>query len=155
MTAEIVNLEDAGAKLLRDRKVFRLRLEGESIRQIAEDLHCSVGEVQASMARMSCGVTQQLRASTVELECERLDALTKVYFKLAEGGDKDAAMLVIRLMDRRAGFMGTNIQPRGESAMMDQRPAGDSATDKILAALDRLAHGPIIEGEVTDDGPGS
>jgi len=146
----VVNLSDAGERYLRDRRVFRLRLEGSSLREIGEELGCSIAEVQASMARMSCGVSQQLRASTVELECERLDALTKVFFKQAEGGDKESAMLVIRLMDRRAGFMGTNIQPRGENALNDQRQVGDSATDKIEAALDRLAHGPIIEGEALE-----
>jgi hypothetical protein len=149
MTAEIVNLQDAGAKWERDRKALRMALAGDSVRHISEELHCSIAEVESAIVRMSGGVTQQLRARTVALECERLDILHKVYFKKAEEGDKESAMLVIRLMDRRSRFMGTDIQPRGEHALNDQRPAGDSATDKILAALDRLA-GPIIEGEVVE-----
>jgi hypothetical protein len=148
MTAEIVHLEDAGAKFERDRKAFRLAIEGTSVRQIAEDLHCSPSEVEASLIRMSGGVTPRLRERTVSLGLERLDALMKIYFLKAEGGDIEAAAMVLRLMERQARFLGLDIQPRGESALNDMRPQPASATDRIMEALNRLADGQVIEGEV-------
>jgi len=154
MTAEIVNWEDAAAKFERDRKAFRLRLNGVPVRQIAHQLDCTVGEVEGSLTRMCGGVTPTLRARTVEIELERLDDLTQIYFGKAREGDYDACALVIRLMERRARMLGIDIQPRA-GISDDSRPEPATTTDKIMAALDRLAHGPVIEGEVVDDSNGA
>jgi hypothetical protein len=151
MTAEIVNWEDAATKFERDRQAFRLRLNGVPVRAIADQLKCPPSEIEASLIRMCGGVTPSLRARTVEIELERLDDLTQVYFGKARTGDYDACALVLRLMERRSRMLGLDIQPRGESALNESRPQATSTVDKIMAAIDNLAHGPVIEGEITKD----
>jgi hypothetical protein len=150
MTAEIVNWDDAQTKFERDRAAFRLRLNGVPVRTIADQLKCTIGEIEGSLTRMCGGVTPTLRARTVEIELERLDDLTQVYFTKARTGDVDACAMVLRLMDHRAKMLGLYIQPRAFGSD-EARPEGTSTHDKIRAALDNLAHGPVIEGEVAKD----
>jgi hypothetical protein len=147
MTAEIVNWEDAAGKFERDRKAFRLRLDGVSVRSISEQLKCTPAEVEGSLIRMCGGVTPTLRARTVEIELERLDDLTTVYFAKARDGNLEACAMVLRLMDHRAKVLGLYIQPRA-FAPDEDRPQQSNTVDKIMAALNNLKHGPVVEGEV-------
>lgn len=151
MTAEVVSYQDVAARYERDRKAFRLRLNGVSERQIAETLQCDPLEVRAAFARMSGDVTPDMRQRALLTDLERLDDLNQIFYQKARAGDHEAAALCIRFMDRRAKFLGLDIQPRGETALHDAMPRTASSTDKIMAALDRLAHGPVIEGEAVKD----
>lgn len=150
MTAEIVNWDDAAAKFERDRQAFRMRLNGVPVRAIADHLKCTPAEVEGSLVRMCGGVTPTLRARTVEIELERLDDLTQVYFAQARTGNIDACAMVLRLMDHRAKMLGLYIQPRA-FASDDNRPQATSTVDKVMAALNNLAHGPVIEGEAVKE----
>lgn len=152
MSAEVVHYEDAAERFKRDRMVFRLKLLGMPAWQIAEELKCTPDDVQSSMIRMCAGVTPELRARTVAVELERLDDLNQIYYAKARAGDYDACSLVIRLMERRARMLGIDIQPRGESALHEAMPQPQSSVDKIMEALNRLAHGPVIDGEVAEGG---
>jgi hypothetical protein len=151
MTAEIVNWDDAAAKFERDRRAFRLRLNGVPVRAIATQLECTPADVESSLIRMCGGVTPSLRARTVEIELERLDDLTQIYFGKAREGDYEATGLVLRLMERRSRMLGLDIMPRA-FASDENRPPPASTTDKIMEALNRLKHGPIIEGEAVEEG---
>ena len=151
MSAEVVSYEDAAARFERDRKVFRLRLNGVPVRQIAETLHCTPEEAQAAVIRMCGGVTPDLRTRTIEIDLERLDDLNQIYYQKARAGDHEACALVIRLMERRARMLGLDIQPRGETALHESMPRPQTSTDKIMEALERLAHGPVIEGEAVEE----
>lgn len=152
MAAEVVTYEDVAAKYETDRKAFRLRLNGVSERQIAETLgYPDISEVQAAIARMGGDVDPDTRKRALRTDLDRLDDLNQIFYQKARAGDHEAAALCIRFMDRRAKFLGLDIQPRGETALHEAMPAQTSSTDRIMAALERLAHGPIIEGEVVKD----
>lgn len=147
MTAQIVNL-DAEQRFRRDRDVFRKKLEGFPYWHIARELDCTVDEVKAALTRMCAGVTPELKARTVEINCERLDDLMQVYYAKAHDGDKEAAAVVIRLMDRQAKFLGLDVLPRSDAAQDYKREP--SRHEKIMEAIFRVARGPVIEGEAVE-----
>jgi len=152
MTAEVIAYEDVAGRFERDRKAFRLRLNGVPVWQIAEALACSTNDVEASLKRMCAGVTPELRAKTVELDLERLDDLMQVYFLKARGGDREAANLVIRMMDRQSRFLGLDVLPQAATVRDQTREPKSYA--KIREAIYRVARGPVIDGEVTKDDKG-
>ncbi|HKA81571.1 MAG TPA: hypothetical protein VKD43_16150, partial [Xanthobacteraceae bacterium] len=148
MTADVIHIDDVASRFERDRKAFRLRLNGVPVWQIAETLQCSAHEVDASLKRMCAGVTPELRSKTVELDLERLDDLMQVYFLKARGGDKEAANLVIRMMDRQSRFLGLDVLPQATAARDQTRePKG---FEKIREAIYRVARGPVIDGEAVE-----
>jgi hypothetical protein len=152
MGEQVVTYQDVADRFETDRKAFRLRLNGVPERQIAETLgYASAEEVGHAVARMSGGVNPTMVRRALATDLDRLDDLNQVFYQKARGGDHEAAALCIRFMDRRAKFLGLDVQPRGESALNAAMPEQVSSTDKIMAALDRLAHGPIIEGEAVKD----
>jgi hypothetical protein len=152
MSAEVVSYQDVAERFERDRKAFRLRLNGVPERQIAETLgYHDAGEVASAVARMSGGVNPSMRQRALAIDLDRLDDLMQIYYQKARQGDHESGALCVRFMDRRAKYLGLDIQPRGETALNDAMPAQASSTDRIMAALDRLADGPIIEGEAIKD----
>ena len=56
MTADVISFDD----LTRDRKAFRLRLAGMSTLRIADELRCSLDQVEQALTRMCAGVTPEL-----------------------------------------------------------------------------------------------
>lgn len=150
MSAEIVNFADNAERYERDRQAFRLRLAGVSERQIAEQLKCSRDDVRGSLMRMAGGVTPELRARTIEMEMERLDDMQKAFYLKVTAGDETACAIVLRIMDHRAKMLGLYAPPRSDSALDTAMPQVQSSTDRIAAAIQRVARGPVIEGEAVE-----
>jgi hypothetical protein len=151
MSAEVVSYQDVTQKFEQDRKILRLRLNGVPDWQIAETLQVEPQEVDRALSRTAGGINPTLRSRTLALDLARLDDLNQIFYQKARNGDHEAASLCVRFMDRRAKFLGLDVQPRGENALHEAMPEQASATEKIMAALDRLANGPIIEGEAIKD----
>lgn len=150
--AEVIQYKDHTKQLERDRTIFRKRLAGFSARDIADELGLeTVGEVFAAMNRMGTGITPEYKARVVELDLERLEELHKVYFEKAIAGDKEAASLVCRFMDRRAKYCGLDVLPGASTATDDSREP--SSFDKVYEVIMRMARGPTIEGEVVVEEP--
>jgi hypothetical protein len=155
MTADVVKFEDAAQTFERDRNVWRLRLIGTAPRRIAEQLNCTIDQVNASIVRMIGGVSPELRARTVALELDRLDEMQQGFYvdalrKPERKPDPDAANIVLNIMERRARLLGLDAPPRGDIPLNDLMEARQTSTEKIRAALDRLAGktNTVIEGEV-------
>lgn len=146
MTAEVVNFDEAKRFEL-DRQAFRLKLTGFPHWQIARQLKCTVDEVKASLIRMCAGVTPELKARTVEINLERCEDLMQIYYTRARGGDPEATVLCIRLMDRQSKFLGLDVLPGGTTHDYKREP---SNYDKIREAVLRVARGPVIEGEAVE-----
>ena len=151
MTAEIVNYEDVAARHHRDRMAFRLRLAGMPVRQIAQELKCEPADVQGSLMRMCAGVTPELRARAVEMELERLDDMQQVfYLKMRNDSSEEAGALVLRIMERRAKLLGLDAPPRGDTAIDEAMPRPQTSVDRIRAAIERVARGPVIDAEAVE-----
>jgi len=150
MTAEVIQYEDAAARLARDRQIFRLKLHAVPNWQICETLQCSPSDIDAAMHRMGTGVTPEFKNRVLELDMARLDELHKAYYEKALAGDKGAAVLCLRFIDRRAKFCGLDTLPRAEALADDSREP--SSFDQVYEVIMRLARGPTIEGEVVQEG---
>lgn len=157
MTATIIPYEDASSMFERDKKVFHLRLAGVSPRRIAEELSCSLDQVEQSLDRMTGGVSPALRQRTILMELERLDALQKVHYANALNGQIGATLVVVKLMERRSRYLGLDAPVRTDDPLggAGQR---ESSTEGLLRELDRIAaergppgSGPIIEAEVVPE----
>jgi hypothetical protein len=101
-----------------EQAIFRARLAGHSVRGIAQEFHCSVAHVQTVIDRSCQPIDAHLRKHTLLLELERLDELEKVFQQKASAGDTLAAMLVLEIRDRRAGYLG---KPRRKARWMGRR----------------------------------
>jgi hypothetical protein len=153
MGTDILDLDDAAATFDRDTKAWRMRLSLYQPRDIARALGCSLAEVNLSIARMSMGVSKDIRAMTVALELERLDELERGFYKdaLPSGdrrGSADAAVIVLRCTALRMSLLGLAAPPRAD-------PLGDikepqTSTEELQNAIDRLVgkKDRTIDGEV-------
>jgi|SRR5215470_9276856 len=148
MAAEVIQVEDAHEKFERDRKIFRLALNGVPAWQIAEQLHCSRQDVEAGVTRMCAGVTPELKARTVELNCERLNDLYQQWFMRARNGSYEALRGVISIMDRQSKFLGLDVLPQAAAVRDEKREP--KSFEKIREAVYRIARGKVIEGEAVE-----
>jgi hypothetical protein len=153
--ATIISLNDAGASLERDRMAFKLRLTGMSNRRIAEELRCTVSQVEASLVRMMGGVTPELRHRTLQIELERLDVLQAAHFEKAAEGDDDATLTTLKIMERRARMLGLDAPARIDVIERALTAKEVNSTERIQQVLDEIAgkSNLMIEGEVIDAEP--
>src|SRR5262245_29247189 len=150
-TGVVVRYEDAAARFERDRKVFGLRLEGLSQRAIAEQLEIGIDDVQSSLTRMFGGVTPELRARAIEEEVARCDAMYQKFYLRAIGGEGEAALIALKIMERRARLLGLD-RPAADGSALNEAMRGSqqSSSDRINAALDRIVgKATVIEGKAT------
>jgi len=150
--AQIISLNDPTASLERDRKAFRLRLAGGSVRAIAEELGCSTDEVESALARCMGAVTPGMRQRAIQLELDRLDALQKGHYEKACAGDVDATAISLKIMELRAKMLGLIAPQRSDDvlgrALADKQ---ENTTDRIRRALDLIVNGKEIDGEVVKE----
>ena len=126
--------------ITRERAMFLDRVRGKSVRAIAEEFGISPTECQAIISSQCQHVDMQLKLHTVELELARIDALSAVYYPLAQAGNQAACATWIRLQERRAAYLGTETPLRIESTMARAEAAPrSSGVDRIMEALNRIA----------------
>jgi hypothetical protein len=128
--------------LSREEQMFQARLSGVPIRRIAMEHGCTPEEAQNIISGMCTSVTAQGRLHSLELELERVDVLQEVFFTKAKAGDPQCAAIVIRLQEIRSNLLGLNapVSYLNSVQLMTQPMQPENSTDKILAALNRLAH---------------
>jgi len=146
--ADVIQLSDHTALLERDRQMFRMRIEGKSVREITDELNCSIADVHAAQHRMAAGVTPEFRQRILEVEIARLEALHKVFFKKGEEGDVEAGNWCIRRADRMSKWLGLDVMPRGDT--VDDKTREPSSYEKITEVLMTLKYGPTIDGEAIE-----
>lgn len=158
MTTDLFLYKDAQAQRQRDAEIFKLRLEGHSLRAIADGYEITSDDVRAALKRMVVGMSPRYRADLVELENERLDSMLQPIMQQAQLGSLDHIETVLKLMDRRAKLLGLDA-PVKTSHTSDAEKAPDSgavsSSDRLLERLHKLRSegSPIIEGEVVDVTP--
>src|SRR5215831_2148671 len=65
----------------RDDFILQERLAGRSARAISKELHCTVGEVNASLDRTLPKVDNDARRRYVALDLNRLDGMLEAFYK--------------------------------------------------------------------------
>src|SRR5262252_641679 len=122
----------------RDDFILQERLTGRSARSIAKELHCTVGEVDASLDRTLPKIDNDARRRYVALDLNRLDALLKVFFARAiEKVDAQAGLLVVKILERRALLLGLD-SPQKLDIVQVQAHKEPPRHERIRAAIERL-----------------
>jgi hypothetical protein len=149
--ADVVKFEDAALTFERDKKVFRMRIGGASLRRIAEQVGCTVEEATASWIRGLGAVPPDFRARMAQTELERTDELQLAFWTKALSGNAKAAEIVLKCQERRAKLLGLDAQPHTD-APLDSAASKvkTTSTERITAALDRIVGKPntVIDGDV-------
>ena len=94
-------------------EAIQLRREGKSYRDISAALGCSVSTAFSDVQKELQEVRKKTRedAETVrDIELERLDLMLKALFPKAQAGDTKAACTILKIMDRRAKYLGLDAQ---------------------------------------------
>lgn len=131
----------------RRAKVWELRKAGYSTRKIAKALGVSISpikhDIQVTLRELGAQMTEDLTAYRAE-ELERLNTLLTGMWKSACGGDVAAAMVCIRIAERRAKLLGLDapvkVQAEGVSFVQ--------VLQQVAARLDVTM--PPIESSASD-----
>lgn len=102
------NLNEAAA-MDRACQAFALRRAGLGYAAIAVELGCSAPTAKSCVDQWLGFMAEHLRedhADVLAIEVDRLDGLTETYYPLALAGDGKAAEVVLRVMERRARYLG-------------------------------------------------
>src|SRR5262245_27003528 len=134
--------------LSKHSRAFRLRLAGVAPRRIAEELGCTVKQVEELLASMCPAVSPELRERTRQLELARLDELQRAHYAAALAGGATATMVVLKIMERRSRMLGLDVPTRIEAVQLLEPPARETSTERIRRVLADL----VAEGDPGGDG---
>lgn len=93
----------------RDAEIFRLRLSGLSTDMIARQLGESASLINAVIRTEIKRINSECTEAAQEvqsMELIRLDQMMQVHMTHALAGDIEASMMVLRIMERRAKYLG-------------------------------------------------
>jgi hypothetical protein len=120
---------------VRDDFILQERLSGKSARSISKELRCTVGEVNASLDRTLPKVDNDLRRRYVALDLDRLDGLLETFYKRAiEKVDTQAALCVVKILERRALLLGLD-SPQKLDIVQVQAEQQPSSHEKIRRTI--------------------
>lgn len=116
-------------------------LTNKRIHALARRHGCGVDDINAALDAHPV-VTD--RAAYVRrclsLELMHLDEYEEVFRAKALDGNDVSGALVLKIQERRATLLGLNAAPQSSVKIIDATPTNKpTSTEKILAALDRLA----------------
>jgi len=115
-------------------QVIQLRLSGHSYDEIAQYLGLSKRRVQRIIERELSRSFREPTELLLQMELDRLDALQRAYWDAAIAGDGEAADRVLRIMDRRARYLGLDRQDTVQEDL-------GKAVLKLVTRLQELAGG--------------
>jgi hypothetical protein len=141
----------------RDEAIFRRRLAGKSIRAIAREFRCEPAEVSEIVERMCTPVSPAMRRQVLALDLERLDELMATFYEEARTGDASAAVIVLKVSERRASLLGLDVPAsvRGDNIQLPAAAKEPSSLDRIRAAIDLVTSQCAAPVLVTGNGSGS
>ncbi|MEK9722157.1 MAG: hypothetical protein VW405_01570, partial [Rhodospirillaceae bacterium] len=93
----------------RAAQAFALRRTGMGYQRIAEAMCVSVSTAKACVDEWLAFMAAELaedHSAVLSLEVERLDGLTEAFYPRALDGDPKAAEIVLKVMERRARYLG-------------------------------------------------
>lgn len=145
----------------RQAEALRLRVEGLTIRQIADRLEVSVGTVSNDLQAAQQATITPLVAELRETEGAKLDLLEgRIRGVLAEPRDQGTLLKAVdralRIAERRARLMGLDMPPQvqmGRPAVVDTQ--ADVELRELIAEARSALEGPGVPGRtIKVGGPG-
>src|SRR6516165_1657940 len=127
-------------ELLHHDAIIRERIIGKSVRAIAQDLGCSIAEVNKALDLFAVAtINAKVRTHTLALELSRLDELQSVFYERAKAGDVASGMLLTKIMERRSCLLGLNSPVRVDAQLLidkraSSRPARSASAPRSIAS---------------------
>jgi len=124
----------------RYRKALELRKAGATYDQIAAQLGYSAKAaarhaVQAAIKE----IIREPAEEVIQLELSRLDAMLLGCWTKAKSGDVHCIDRALRIMERRASYLGIDAPKRSSTEMAGELKVTDGAHEQLLARIARLA----------------
>jgi hypothetical protein len=143
---KVVRLEDPD-----EEQILNARLAGTPARLVAKQFGCTQARVDQVVDKLVSQVDARYRSRVFALECERLELLSRTYFKPALEGDTNAALIWCKLGVYRASLLGLNAPLRSEVEVIEQRggPERPVGLAKLELAFRQIA--PKKPSEPEDD----
>lgn len=123
----------------RNGMIWRLYLEGHTQESLAERFDVSQQRISQIIEQVRESIPEVNRVAAALLDLERLDLLLTGSMPPALAGDARAAAAVLRILERRAKALGTDVNQPLE-VVLDARldVAGQLVADALAAALDAV-----------------
>lgn len=126
----------------KENAVLELRRSGETWARIAEIVgYANASGAQKAYARVVIRVQRDSVEDIRDLELDRLDKIQRSYWRPAiVDGDKKAAELVLKIMDRRAKLLGLDAPNRVQAEVVNYDGSFDIDGDieRIIGLLDQV-----------------
>jgi hypothetical protein len=129
------------AQIEKENNVLALRAQSFTWRAIAEQVGYASGSgaLKAYMRAVKRQQKEPVEAA-LYMELERLDEMQSVYWEPAIQGNMRAGEFVLKIMDRRAKFLGLDAPTKIQAEVVNY----DGGAGSIDAEVDRIAR--IIDG---------
>jgi hypothetical protein len=125
------------------RRILSMRYQGYEVPDIAHILDLSPSAVRSNIDRAAAATADEYRATIVrEAELLKLEEMESPFLATAAEGDHKSAMVVLKLMERRAALLGSDKAPSP-----GQVPGGGNVYNlvTVLASMSRQSHSPKFE----------
>jgi hypothetical protein len=147
----------AAGQAEQQRKALELRKAGATYDQIADQLGLANRSVAWKLVKTAIDeITREAAEEVLALELARLDSMLLGLWTKAKAGDPAAVDRALRIMDRRASFLGLDAPKRNEVSGASGGPMvftfSESFPDEQLRAL--AADDPREPGGVETGGSG-
>lgn len=127
----------AAQRAERRKKVFDLRLMGQSVNAIAEDLGVSVNVVRGDLKRVLDKVPKRDAKNLYTLQLERYDTLLLVMMNQALTGDQFAVDRAVNIMRQIERLTGIEHPPETDNATINATQALKSLAETINKLADQ------------------
>jgi hypothetical protein len=146
------------------KQVFELRVQGFSVRAIADKLKrggykTSTSDVQRILQTEleGLGASQETKEGARALSLQRLDDWTRSLFSRTKKGDEKAITTALRLDERRARYLGTDAPEEHQVKLsvlgqlnwvfdMITKELGPDATQRVLRRIGEEGGPPALGG---------
>lgn len=117
----------------RKAEALKLRKSGATYDEIAEKLGlANKASAFECVQRAIRDITKEPAKDVLELEISRLDAMLAGLWDKATDGDEKAVTSALRIMDRRAKYLGLDQAPEQESSVLPAPSERASKLDSML-----------------------
>lgn len=145
----------------RTRKALALRRAGASYEQIAKELGLSNKSAAHKMVKRGIeSIPREAAEDVRELELSRLDTMSRALWEKAAKGDGFAIERMLKIMKRRAEYLGLDAPKKQEHSGPEGGPidissAGDRVRSRLASLASRTGEGSAPPGDRTDGGGGA
>jgi hypothetical protein len=124
-------------RAFRQEQALKLRLAGATYTAIAEKLGCSRTVAYRDVADALAELKREPAQAVLDMEMHRLDQMLLGLWRDAVSGNTKAVSAALRIMDRRARYLGLDQAPPPDTSL-EARVALDELQKAIVEAAEKI-----------------